>query len=355
MKNRPTAPPSASEISGQSLQHAPVEFNRTVSETLAHDLALLLDAADAPCFALINAGQCASDYVPNLCSMYRLEAEPLFALTNEAEHIDCGPWLISLPAQPAPSLILALANEAGVKQALSLMATQVAPHRLVAHLRSWMNGLLEDGTSVLVRYFDPRVGQKLIELLPDQHRRQFMGAVHWWASWDQHYAPCLQSGLRQPIEAPLAAPLPISRDLQMQLDELNLAERLLALIVEEDIEAGELDNIAPGLQRLIARNQVVHAFAQGATSWSDLRIWVALGLRLHPGLAHHASGDSFLKKSIASGISLGEKISTISPEVIDRLRKDAPQGLAEISEKTLSPLRARRQVNPADHPFTKLS
>ncbi|AMO94076.1 hypothetical protein CFter6_1365 [Collimonas fungivorans] len=336
--------------------HDPQQFLDEVAQALSHDLRILLrPLRSAQCYALVNAGQCAPGSVAKLVADHELDAEPLFAHTAEEAHVDQGPWLLRLPSQPSDALLLRLAADAGSKQALSMIASPLRNHVLCAHLRSWFNGLLEDKSQVLMRYFDPRIGLDMVQCWPQPVRQQFLGALQWWASWDHLFTPRAIRGAAQPQPAALEEPLEIGAELQLALDRLNHAERLQALILKEDTDPGELDHIAPPLLRVIAHLQLQRAEQLDLNEWGDQRLLIALGLRMHPQACDEPRLNALLHTSAAAKESIAAVIGRMPAAYWEEQQADAPRSLALLSEKILTPLRMRRAGNASSHPLASLA
>ena len=150
--------------------HQPERFVDEVAALLAKEIRLILTEADRllpatpPWYALVCAAQWPATLpdqgLAALCETLDLDAEPLFLRTPEAMHHASGPHLIALAGVPRHQLgVLARhLGQAAANRALTLFNSTVPEAELQAHLRGWMNGRLGDGSEVLWRYFDGRMG-----------------------------------------------------------------------------------------------------------------------------------------------------------------------------------------------------
>ena len=337
--------------------HHPAHFNTQVVHGLSLDLAVLLRQSRGACYALIDSGLCAPGAFEGLVRAHALQAEPLFARTRDRGHAESGPWLVALPAAPGPTLIEALAVTAGVTQAMSLLSSALPPERLHAHLRGWFDGILEDGTEVLLRWYDPRIAVTVLCSWPEEPRRQFMQAFQWWVSWDARFSPMEVSPAersRQPAAAPRQRPLPVSADMLLALADASQAEHMLFLTRDEDIDPGELDHIAPAMQRLIARSQIANAHDLSLHSWDDRRVWVTLGLRIGPAVARDPQLREFARYCASHSGGLLSFLGRVPPDHLAALHERAARDLAEIAELVLAKMQARANAS-APHPFAALA
>ncbi len=297
--------------------------------------------ADTPVFALVNAARCDAQALATLCRDSGLEMLSLFDNTPEEDHASTGPQLIALPPNSSADLLDALALQCAVNDALSLIASPQPVYRLVAHLQSWLNGVLEDQTDVLVRYFDPRIGFDLIGLLPAAERHAFLEPFRFWASWNAGFSPIVMTGSAMRSATARTQPLPISKDVAIALGRINTPDLILGLITEEDLEDGELDSIAPALQRHIAQRQLAQVQAAGLSAWADQRFWVGMGLRINPMLGDVETGRRWLARAKQDKLTLSTLLINEPEELWERAKARAPQSLNELAQNFLTALKAQ--------------
>lgn len=347
--------------------HEPAAFDAEVARTLAHDMGVLLAAAAGmPCYALVELGQCPridDRSAIALCVLnHGLEVARLFDGTPEAELADQGPWLIELSTQKPGEVLKVvevLASHAGAHHALSLMVSPLPLRALADHLRSWLEGLIppdaqlqgDEAMGAVLRWFDPRIGLDVPSCWPDEDRMQFVRAFRWWAAWQPDFSPRLMRGGMHNRAAPRIGPLPLDAPLMLALDKLNTPENMLAFVRENDIEPGELDRIAPSLQRWLAHRLLDDARRLGLTDWADRYMLLSMGLRLHPDIAEVEALHPVFAAAAEGREALGAAVVGIDPDRWTDLAEQAPQALALHSHTLLAALRKRRTDARAAHPF----
>ncbi len=294
-----------------------------------------------PVFALVNVARCDAPALATLCQDFGLEMLSLFDNTPEEDHASTGPHLIAMPQHCSAELLDGLALQCAVKDALSLIASFQPVYRLVAHLQSWFNGVLDGKTDVLVRYFDPRIGFDLMALLPAVERHAFLEPLQFWAGWKADFSPIVMPGSATRAAAARAQPLPISKEMAMALGHINTADLILGLITEEDLDGGELDPIAPALQRHIAQRQLAQVHAVGLSAWADQRFWVGMGLRINAMLGDVETGRAWLSKAKQDRVPLSTLLIHEPEELWARAKARAPQALGEVAQKFLTSLKAQ--------------
>lgn len=332
-------------------QHDPVQFDHALAEGLAFDIHAFCQQVEGDYrYALVDAGNAGEGWPERFAAEHGWACDSLFSGSAEAVFADIGPWLIELPQALTTEQCHALALQAATRHALSLIASPYPRLPLLANLKTWLDGRLEDGTSVLVRYFDPRIGLDLINQLPEaQAIRQSFAC---WASWDVDYQPRWLTGNAgaMPMQA---GPLLLSRESQRILDEINAPDLILALIHEDDLEAGELDHISPALKRFIAHRQYRHARSLGVCNWADQRLWVIAGLVVHPGLAAHPQVAAGARQALERGMPLASQILDMPEKTLKAIQEDAPRRTYLLGEEILKKLAARIHAGLPAHPFAQ--
>ena len=275
-------------------------------------------------YALVEAGNCSSpDAVNSWAAQHGLALNSLFAGTAEARYAAEGPWLVALPEACPTALCEALANFAALPRALLLIGSPLPLLRLTIHLQSWLNAVIHDAqgnpTELLVRYFDACIGMAMVDLWPEAERQAFAGAFDWWGGWSERFSLQIRPGSREPVASIRSTPLPVSEALLEKIDTLNRTERLVALVVEQDAQPGELDAIAPWLRIVIAHQALAQAHALGLVAWQDSRIAVALALRVNPEMFEQPYMPTLIARSKGAG-GFGAVIAAIPPGALEKER-----------------------------------
>jgi hypothetical protein len=112
----------------------------------------------------------------------RMEPGPgcvaLFESTEDAALAYAGPWVVDA-AEQRDLCDQLLAQEAAAPQ-VSWLITGVPFDGLVQLLRLKLDVRLPDGSTGLLRFYDPRVLYSLATTLTDRQREEFFGHIHEW-------------------------------------------------------------------------------------------------------------------------------------------------------------------------------
>jgi len=225
------------------------------------------------CYALVSTGQCDEGVIASMVAAYGLSFERLFMQTPEAEMADIGPWLIEIPLSGSEALRRSLARHAA-SQALTLMCSPMRLPRLCEHLRGFLSGTLADGSPVLLRYFDPRVGFDMLAHWPASVQGQFMQPLDWWAGWDGDAQLRHANGDADIETAPRRDAIELAPEWARAMDKVGEAHLLVALLAEE-LEASNptdallLEQVHPLLCRQIAQAALAFIHRAGFAGWSN--------------------------------------------------------------------------------------
>lgn len=242
-------------------------------------------------YALASAGQCEEGVVARMVAMQELSCERLFMQTPEAEMADIGPWLVEIPASPSESLRHALAQQAAA-EALTLMASPLRLPKLSAHLRSFLSGTLPDGSPVLLRYFDPRIGFDMFAHWPDPVQRKFSRPLAWWAGWDGNLRIRYIKGGADTEIAPSNEGVELTAEWVQAIDKAGEANLVVALLSEEletsnPPAADLLAQMHPLLRRQIAQAALAFTRRAGLAGWDNKAHACRLALLKHARFHTH--------------------------------------------------------------------
>lgn len=308
---------------------------------LAGDLHRLRQAAPAgsTVYALAEAALCTPEgALARWIACHGLEACALLDGTPEARFASDGPWLVALPARMPDIAIDELARLAALPQALLLLGSPLPMLRLANHLRSWLDAAMIDAeggrTDLLLRCFDACTGMAMVDLWPAVERQAFLGAFDGWWGWNARFGLEHRAGAARPMAAPRTEALVLGEALLERIDALNRAERLLHLVLDEDVAAGELDGVPCWLHRAIARRALAHAHALGLTGWHNERIAVALCLRVHPAILEQPWMRALAATARTQNGGLLRAVAGIAPEVLeDERRRHAARVLEDMARE----------------------
>jgi len=333
------AEPSPSET------HAPESFEREIAEILSGDLTAHWGRAGSPPrYVLIDGGQCPEGWLDAWRRENALDAEPLFLRTPEAAWHAQGPHLIEIPGTALGEthpLIQSLAAGPGVWQALTVTASPLPVMKLHAHLRAYLVGVLDDGTQALLRWFDARVGNALLNTLPERTRATFMQPFAFWKSWDWHYRPVAIEGPKRPsLPEDHPAPVPIDETTLQALGTLNEVQRLIAHLEDEpplDPDSAPL-SMSPALKHHIAARELEAARKLKLTpTLDDQRAVLWFALHIHPDIWRHAHMQEEGQRRFA-------KTGTMHWLMREhRLRAQGEQALARLGAAFIAEMKAMRE------------
>jgi len=282
------------EINLAVQEHNPDVFKSAVAKVLGRNLSAWWGKIEAsPRYALIDGALCPEGWIEAWCHEHGLDAEPLFLRMPEAAFHAKGPHLVEIPSTVMGNshpLVRSLAEGPGVWQALTITASPVPIMKLHAHLRGFLNGALEDETSVLLRWYDARIGIPLLNALPETTRAAFMRPFSYWKSWDWHYRPVeIIGSLKQGLPE-FSTPAPIDEELLKTVNGLNNIQHLIAHL-EREAPISEVQPLpmCPALRHYIAERELQQALTLGfALSLRDQLAVVWYALHVHPNVWHHA-------------------------------------------------------------------
>ena len=294
---------------------------------------------------LIDGVLCPEGWIEAWCEEHGLDAEPLFLRMPEAASHAKGPHLIEIPQTALGvlhPLVRSLAEGPGVWQALTVTASSVPLMKLHAHLRGFLNGVLEDETSALLRWYDPRVGIPLLNALPEATRTAFMRPFAYWRSWDWHYQPVEIAGsLKQALPEP-SMPVPIDETLLKTLNGLSATQYLIARLEEE----APVPDIQPlpmcsALRHAIVERELQQVRDLGlASSFRDQLAVVWFALYVHPDVWRHG----YMRKEAQKRFGQHKSMNWLYDEQASRERGE--QALAGLANAFLEELDAKRE-NPS--------
>jgi hypothetical protein len=336
--------PVKEEIGTEEEAHDPDVFLSVVAGILSRDLATWWDKAEAFArYVLIDGALCPEGWIETWCQEHGLDAEPLFLRMPEAAYHAKGPHFVEIPGTAlgvSHPLVRSLAEGPGVWQALAVMASPVPIMKLHSHLRGFLNGALEDGTSALLRWYDARVGIPLLNTLPEATRAAFMRPFCCWRSWDWHYRPL---GIAGPLKQGLpecSGPIPVDEPLLKALCGLNVIQDLIAYL-EEEAPMPEITPLpmCPALRHYIVERELQQAWDLGLVSSFQDQLAVAwFALHVHPDVWRHAYMREEAQKRFAK---VGD-MEWLYDEQASRARGE--QALIKLAKAFLDALEADREV-----------
>lgn len=335
-----TTPLTASTALQSDIEEtARAEFDTVLHQALLAQLGRLLSphASGAPMhrYALVSAGQCQEGAVADMTASHELACERLFMKTPEAEMADVGPWLIEIPSGPGQPLLETLAQQTAM-QALSLLSSPVRLPILGEHLRSFMSGVLPDGSPVLLRYFDPRIGFDMFTHWTEATQQRFAKPLASWTGWDGDFQPWHLKGPASVEIAPLGSALQLSAEWCQAMNDLGEAQLAVALLTEEleedsPSDANLLAQIHPLLRRKIALGALAFAEGAGLTGWDNKALACRQALLTHARFYTHPAFEAALSR--ASTPHLGDVLAKLPAQPHEDWARDREPMLVRLYDE----------------------
>ncbi|MBB3261149.1 hypothetical protein F4827_006057 [Paraburkholderia bannensis] len=201
-----------------------------------------------------------------------------------------GPLLYELPSASESDDTGAAVETGIVWPASSVIVSRLSLNELATHLRPMLDVQLEQmDSTMLMRFFDPRVLPFWLDMLPMEHRAWLARGVHDWIYLDAHQN--LRSArietAHKPGEIDVIAQFPLHLS-QQQEDDLLAACYPYTMIERLRSEFGTLMERVPlAKQYDFVRDQLDRCRAHGAESPASLITWCELALRYGPHFDEH--------------------------------------------------------------------
>lgn len=340
-------------------QRARIEFEHLLHQWLLARISTMCavpaqEAAGRPMhrYALVSAGQCEEGFVADMVAAHALSCERLLMETPEAELADIGPWLVALPESPEASLLHELASHAG-KQALTVLSSPVRLPRLGEHLRSFMYGSTTDGTPVLLRYFDPRIGFDVVAHWGADIRQKFMAPLAWWAGWNGLFEPQSFTGPARGETSPMDARIALTPQWDRAIDAVGEAHFMAALLAEELEEtaphaAEELSEIHPLIRRCIASDALAFARQAQWSGWDDRALACRQALLQHARFHTHPAFEAAWRRfDGVDAVGLRQVLADLPAQVAQDWAQDREPMLVRLYEQHAQSLFSLNAALPA--------
>ncbi|WP_160472345.1 DUF4123 domain-containing protein [Cupriavidus sp. SW-Y-13] len=236
-----------------------------------------------PGYALVDAGQLhltEVQLVP-LLQTHALPFEPILRHTPEAGMEAVGPYLVELENATADAVdaVVGLMEYGWV---VSFLSSRLPLFKLHSHLRGCLNGILEDGAHVQLRYYDPRILAQLLQVAPDEIRTALTGPIDTFAWWDRQL--CWQSRRGQDsstFQSPQAA-LSLPDRLIRTVGQSAQADLTYSLILSELPMSDQMEALSPHLRYQIVAELLTRARGYGLMTQANLSLFCTLGLTISP-------------------------------------------------------------------------
>jgi hypothetical protein len=230
-------------------------------------------------YALLDAGQLPKAYYTKM----RKEIPGnfgLFKLTKEHGIEAYGPILIPVENGFNNSSVAALVRTMRYGWTVSWLSSPLSLDELAIHLAGHLNGYLDDGREVLIRYYDAR-------LLPHFLHESDLASVQpltqplcHWAWWDRAMNLTVYEN-KCGVISPGIAITNISKKSRLVMAAAAFNDFIHAEIVKDAAE-DEFANWLPHMINSAVFTQVRNAHSHGLSLLPDIHLYVSLSLRVHP-------------------------------------------------------------------------
>lgn len=255
----------------------------------------------------------------------------LFSRTTESNIQDFGPVLISIdPGSTQLELpVNALLKAMKHGWTVSWIRSSLPANELANHLINYLDGRFEDGSSVLLRYYDPRLLPEFLSIIGDSYRKALLAPIVEWCFWDR------KLGLRVSKGSGLQK-IPKVHEVKISELERDLMGRaaLPDLIMSNLLEEADESEFAKWLPHALYQAVHIHiekAQKQGLKDIADLQLFTSLAIGIHPDF--HLQIPEFISGLPKLGIeddSLSDLVLKVPDHHWDALETSGQQALQDL-------------------------
>ena len=232
-------------------------------------------------YALVDAGQ-----IPEMRGAFLEQMEiphaRLFDGTKEHKIAQYGPVLISLDrnANSGQLPVSQLLHSMQYGWTVSWLTSPLDLNDLTRHLAGHLNGVLEDGREVLIRYYDPRNLAPFLDHVDTRTKTALLAPIKQWRYWDRDFVLRTISGHAQTDLDDIQS-TQITSDTQEVMANAAIPDLIMSkLLADSDSDA--FDQWLPHtLYRAIA-DLVNEARRYGVNEFPDIYLFVSLAMTVHP-------------------------------------------------------------------------
>lgn len=233
----------------------------------------------------------------------------LFGDDNRPELIKASPLLFDLTG--SASSIRWLAEHANFSHSLLLISSPLQLSALASRLANRCDGILSDGVTITLRFFDTRVFPELLNVLNDADRSAWLGCANdWWYQARDGEIMHLESDFIDDERIPL--PLSLTDAAMHALLEASEPDQVSDLLAQY---TPHQFNAIPEKQRhAFVQQMIKRAISIGIKAPRDYAIYS--GLMLLKGVDYDQSQEwAMLRKQISDGeLTLSEAIERLEQE-----------------------------------------
>lgn len=289
----------------------------TTSASVALQTALENDSG-LRAFALIDGALLLSLPKPQRKAWLPANGHSLLARSaHDAEAV--GPLLFELTRDQLtsnePDTLLDLVNG---QSAGSLILSHLDEASLAHRFQNLLDVLLDDGSDMLMRFFDPRVLPIWLEILEPSYRRYVAQTMQQWMYWGADFSLQTQSFTPQAQEetAP-KLPMQISSKQEQRLLDACAPWTMIERFRTESASA--LISLPVSLRYAFFAQQLNRAQAYGLQGQGDLEAYCSLAIECSP-LFDEDKAMSAALANVKSGTSFATAVATLTDKDWKRMR-----------------------------------
>lgn len=294
--------------------------SQTWAETI---IALLQDEyAQSPnnrCYVLVDCAQQAR-YPQSLLKSYpAVQWRNLFAASNEEAHLTASPLLFALDLQQDwfKPLIARLARDGFELPLFTLLTSSASIDQLAIHLGQYTHTMLTTQDAVVIRFYDPRILPRFVEILSEVQRSHFLQPVaKWWyvgRDGHMHFIKGMSSSVPEAVQA-----FALTQEQEDALSTVSLPDRIINAL-RDDFEEQFTQRTEYALYQ-DTKTMIEAAMKFGIETWGDLRLFCACGFASAPEFYKHPKSMLILKDVQEKQVTFGEAIKEVSTETWDEVR-----------------------------------
>lgn len=310
------------------------EFRRALLADLHRWLASKAGVDAPPAYALIDAGQLHLTEVDleALLRQHGSAFEPLLRHTPETRLESVGPYLVPL-ANADTRALEAIVGLMEYGWPVCFLSSRLPDFKLHTHLRACLNGLLQSGAPVQLRYYDSRVLPPLLATAAEQVRGPLLAPLDSVAWWDRALHWQVAKGGNSSQFQSENATFTLPDTLIAALGRTGEPDLILSLIAEENMMSDEVNALAPHLQYQIVDELVQRARMHGLTSKAAVLLFCSIGIYVCPTFDRELPG-------IAEALTSARPREEAFLEAVDRTPDDQWNAAGKLAEQQLE---TRRQ------------
>jgi hypothetical protein len=230
-----------------------------------------------------------------------------------------GPLLFELSSEQIDAGLPASLLEAQTGQSAgSFLASDQSLNDLAACLAQYVDVKLADGSTMVMRFFDPRVLPFWLNVLQPTHSAHLAAAVSNWSYWDgQLLLHTLNLKEERSIAAEATFPMHLSSEAEQKLLDACYPYTLIERFRKED--AAALARVPLKDRYDFFQDQLARAHAYGIRNAGEVEAYCGLAIELGSNFDEDKAIRSALLK-VKSGEKLTEALAVVDDSEWERLR-----------------------------------